>query len=116
MNTPEAGWSTDRLKDIAAINSVSLSADTDPTYEFDYLEISNVDYGGIIDRRAIERTTFADAPSRARRRLKAGCTIVSSVRPNLQAIAFIDEDLKDVICSTGFYVVEPELSKISPLF
>jgi type I restriction enzyme, S subunit len=42
-------WKCDRLKDVSAINAASLPADTDLDYEFDYLEISNVDYHGIVD-------------------------------------------------------------------
>jgi hypothetical protein len=37
------------------INSHSLPATTNPDYEFDCLDISNVNYHGIIDQQAIER-------------------------------------------------------------
>ena len=63
MSSVPTGWASDRLKDVAAINAVALSAGTDPDYEFDYLEISNVDYHGIVDLNAIERLRFEDAPS-----------------------------------------------------
>ncbi len=96
------GWASDRLKDVAAINAVALSAGTDPDYEFDYLEISNVDYHGIVDPNAIEHLRFEDAPSRARRRVAAGSTVISSVRPNLQAIAFFPDAPAHFVCSTGF--------------
>lgn len=49
MSHLPADWTRDRLKDVAAINADSLPADTDSDYEFDYLEISNVDYYGIVD-------------------------------------------------------------------
>jgi hypothetical protein len=65
-NLPQS-WQSDRLKDISLINRNSLPAITDTNYEFDYLEISNVNYYGIIDLQAIERLRFEDAPSRARR-------------------------------------------------
>ena len=51
MKNPPQTWRCDRLKDIATINSSALSASTDPDYEFDYLEISNVGYHGIIDQQ-----------------------------------------------------------------
>ena len=44
MNRVPTEWSVDRLKDVSAINAEALPANTDPDYEFDYLEISNVDY------------------------------------------------------------------------
>ena len=94
MNAVPTGWARDRLKDVAAINAVALSAGTDPDYEFDYLEISNVDYYGIVKPDAIERLRFEAAPSRARRRVAAGSTVISSVRPNLQAVAFFPDARK----------------------
>ena len=109
-------WKIDRLKDLSAINAASLPADTDPDYEFDYLEISNVDYHGIVDPKAIERIRYEKAPSRARRRLAKNCTVISSVRPNLQAVAFLDNGRKDLVCSTGFNVVQPAETKLSPKF
>lgn len=116
MSMCPEGWKVDRIKDVAAINAASLSAGTDPDYEFDYLEISNVDYRGIIDPKAIERIRFEDAPSRARRKVATGCTLISSVRPNLQAVAFIPDVADDLVCSTGFNVVQSRHGKLLPKF
>ena len=116
MSSVPTGWASDRLKDVAAINAVALSAGTDPDYEFDYLEISNVDYHGIVDPNAIERLRFEDAPSRARRRVATGSTLISSVRPNLQAVAFFPDAPAHFVCSTGFNVVEPQPNRLSPQF
>jgi type I restriction enzyme S subunit len=116
MNRLPSDWSVDRLKDSAGINVAALSADTDPNYEFDYLEISNVDYHGIVDPSAIERLRYEDAPSRARRRVAKNSTVISSVRPNLQAVAFVPDGRQDFVCSTGFNVVQPNEAKLSPKF
>lgn len=116
MSRIPTAWATERLKDVAAINAVALSAGTDPDYEIDYLEISNVDYHGIVDPNAIERLRFEDAPSRARRQVAPGSTVISSVRPNLQAIAFFPDAPAHLVCSTGFNVVEPWPSKLWPKF
>lgn len=102
MSSIPTGWKIDRLKDVAAINAGSLSANTVPDYELAYIEISNVDFHGIIDANAVEHLMFEDAPSRARRIVRKGCTIISSVRPNLQAVAHIPDDCANLICSTGF--------------
>jgi type I restriction enzyme S subunit len=115
-NLHSEDWKVDRLKDVTAINSWSLPADTEPDFEFNYLEISNVDYHGIIDPKAIERLRYEDAPSRARRRLAKNCTAISSVRPNLQAVAFIENASDDLVCLTGFNVVCPAAYKLSPKF
>ena len=109
-------WKTDRLKDICVFNSDSLSANTDPDFEFRYLEISNVDYFGIVDMTAIEQLRFEDAPSRARRLVFQNSTIISSVRPNLQAIAFFANDPAGLVCSTGFNVVKPDENRLWPKF
>lgn len=114
MNRSTTDWNYARLKDVAAINAAALPANTDPNYEFDYLEISNVNYHGIVDENAIERLRYEDAPSRARRRLAKNCTAISSVRPNLQAVAFVNNGRNDFICSTGFNVVQPIEHKLSP--
>jgi len=116
MNSVPKEWTCDRLKDVSAINASSLSANTDADYEFEYLEISNVNYHGIVDSNAIERLRYEDAPSRARRRLAKNCTAISSVRPNLQAIAFIEDAPNDLVCSTGFNVVKPAEHKLSPKY
>jgi type I restriction enzyme S subunit len=116
MNRSPTKFGTDRLKDVATINGRSLPADTDPDYEFDYLEISNVDYYGIIDPNSIERMRYEDSPSRARRRVFQGSTLISSVRPNLQGNAFVSDNRKDFICSTGFNVIQPNAAKLVPRF
>ena len=116
MSSVPTGWTSDRLKDVAVINVAALPAGTDPDYEFDYLEISNVDYHGIVDPNAIEHLRFEDAPSRARRRVATGSTVISSVRPNLQAAAFFPDALTHFVCSTGFNVVEPQPSRLSSKF
>jgi type I restriction enzyme S subunit len=116
METIPAHWETDRLKDVATINLASLSANTDPSYEFDYLEISNVNLQGIINTNAIEHMRFEDAPSRARRLVLRHNTLASSVRPNLQAVLFVLEYRLDFVCSTGFNVVQANESKLKPKF
>ena len=109
-------WKFDRIKDVAIINPCSLSANTDPDYEFKYLEISNVDYFGIINPAAIANIRFQNAPSRARRRVRKNCIVISSVRPNLQAVAFFSENTTNLICSTGFNVVKPIERYLLPKF
>ena len=51
--------------------------------------------------------TFDTAPSRAKRIVKKGDTIISTVRTYLKAIASIEEDVSDLIVSTGFTVITP---------
>jgi type I restriction enzyme S subunit len=95
-----------RLKYVATINDESLSETTEPEYELQYIDIGNVDsYGTIHD---IVSYKFANAPSRARRIVRDGDIVVSTVRTYLQAIAPIEKPPENLIVSTGFAVVRPD--------
>jgi len=92
------------LKHVARVNVATLDDMTDPDYAFDYVDISSVTPELGIARR--ERVTFGTAPSRARRKVAHGDTIVSTVRTYLRAVAFVDEP-DDLVVSTGFAVLSP---------
>jgi len=47
----------------------------------------------------------SDAPSRARQVIRTNDVIVSTTRPNLNAVAMIPFELDNQICSTGFCVL-----------
>ena len=94
-----------RLKYVATINDEALSEETDANYELQYVDISNVDSLGTI--REIATYPFAEAPSRARRRVRDGDVIISCVRTYLQAIAPVQDPPDNLIVSTGFAVVRP---------
>jgi type I restriction enzyme S subunit len=99
-------WEARRLKDSASLNVDSLPEDSDPD-----LEIVYVDIGGVNDRGRIEQKEalrFAAAPSRARRRVRHGDVIVSTVRTYLRAIASIVAPEPNLVVSTGFAVVTPQ--------
>ena len=101
-----AHWELKRIKEVCDINKKTLSEKTSAKYEFDYVDIGSVTYG---EREYTkERMTFDVAPSRAKRIVKKGDTIISTVRTYLKAIATIDTEVKDLIVSTGFAVVTPK--------
>lgn len=100
-----AHWEVKRLKHLASINDETLSEATDPSFEMSYVDIGSVDtIEGIVN---VEGTTFESAPSRARRIVRDGDTIVSTVRTYLKAIAHIQEPKPNTIVSTGFAVIRP---------
>ncbi|EKD56160.1 MAG: hypothetical protein ACD_58C00287G0009 [uncultured bacterium] len=79
-----------------------------------YLDIANVDLNsGSVTLQLIPRYL---APSRARRRVNVGDILISMVRPNRNAIVLIGDNLKDIVCSTGFTVVKPQKIKAGYLF
>ena len=99
------GWSSKRLKNLATYNDEVLGENTDEEKEIDYVEISGVSLSHGIEE--IERMTFGQAPSRARRKVRSGDVLISTVRTYLRAIAKVDEASDDLIASTGFCVVRP---------
>ena len=101
-----AHWEVKRLKHAVQINTVTLPENTDPEYPLRYVDIGNVDTNGRILNA--EEMTFAAAPSRARRRVQPGDTIISTVRTYLKAIAFVEDNAEDLIVSTGFATLTPE--------
>ena len=97
-------WTVLPLKYAVNFRSDNLPEGTDSDYEFRYVDIGSVSEDrGVAE---VESIRFEDAPSRARKRVKTGDVIVSTVRTYLKAIAKIYDD-DDVIVSTGFSVIEP---------
>ena len=100
-----AHWEVKRLKYSASINDEVLPETTDPGFQMSYVDISSIDpMRGIV---AVEDMLFEEAPSRARRVVRDGDTICSTVRPYLQAIAPIRNPASNTIVSTGFAVIRP---------
>lgn len=98
-------WEVKRLKDVADLNPESLREDTAPEVEMTYVDIGGVDsLGRTVDSEIL---TFVNAPTRARRVVRSGDIIVSTVRTYLRAIAPIRDPAPNTIVSTGFAVVRP---------
>ncbi|MCK9301713.1 MAG: restriction endonuclease subunit S [Bacteroidales bacterium] len=99
-------WEVKRLGEICEIDSRSLSSQTNPDYEFNYISLSDV------NNETFEIVTtkqkFSTAPSRARRIVKKGDVIISTVRPNLQGFMQIKNNVENLIVSTGFSVLSPQ--------
>lgn len=95
---------THTISSICKINDKNFLPQADRLYK--YIELANVgmtgDISGVIKQQGFE------LPSRARRKVKAGQVIVSSVEGSLQSCALVTEDFDSAICSTGFYVVESD--------
>jgi type I restriction enzyme S subunit len=74
--------------------------------KFGYVDISAVENGtGTIQNpRSVVGT---DAPSRARRRIRTGDVLISTVRPNLRGVGRVTPDLDGHVASTGFAVLRP---------
>jgi type I restriction enzyme S subunit len=98
-------WEVKPLKCLVEMNPDVLAEDTDPDLDLHYVDIGNIDSTGNI--LGAEELRFEDAPSRARRRVQDGDTVISTVRTYLRAIARIKEAQGNLIVSTGFAVLRP---------
>ena len=99
-------WEMIPIKYLASYNDETLSENTTPDFEFDYIEIGSVEYGKGITAK--EHLKFSQAPSRARRIVRANDIIVSTVRTYLRAVAPITSHEDGQIASTGFIVIRPK--------
>lgn len=97
-----AGWDEGDLSDVADLNPESWTATNLPG-TVAYLDLSNVKRGRIESVAAFDRDK---APSRARRRLRRGDTVVGLVRPGNESFALISES--GLTGSTGFAVLRPK--------
>ena len=100
-----SGWRPETLGELAHVNPEQLGTRTDPDYTLEYLDIAAIEQPGVMGP---SRTlTFSEAPSRARRRTRAGDILVSTVRPYLRNFARIRESRSNLVASTGYTVVRP---------
>ena len=101
-----AHWEVRRLKYWVGINDEVLNESTDPNYRFNYIDIGSVNNGRLTEPP--ESMGFGSAPSRARRIIGQGDTIISTVRTYLKAVWYVEhEGSEDLVCSTGFAVLRP---------
>ncbi len=98
-------WKVSLFEEIAEIDRESLSVQTEVNYEFDYISLSSVD--SEVFSLETSKQVFYLAPSRARKIVKKGDILLSTVRPNLQGFVHIRKDVKNLIASTGFSVITP---------
>lgn len=103
LNLKQEGWSWLRLKNVATVNDETIGEETDDNFILKYIDIGNVNSNGQIE--SLQEMLFKNAPSRARRVVRSGDVIISTVRTYLKAITLISSDDKNLIASTGFAVL-----------
>ena len=104
-------WDVRRLKDHVDMNASVLSDNTDSDYTFDYVDIGSVEQGRLSS--VLKTMRFGSSPSRARRIVRPGDTLVSTVRTYLKAIWTPTLFERDIIASTGFAVLTPRSDSVS---
>lgn len=96
-----------RVDEVATIAKDKRDPGKKPEEIFQYIDISAVDVqvGAIVNQQDVEG---ADAPSRARKVVRAYDLLVSTCRPTRGAVAVVPRELHNQIASTGFSVVRPK--------
>ena len=96
------GWKVGTLEDVASLNPESWSTRNAPE-EIIYVDLSNTKWGYI---EKVETYPWKAAPSRGRRVLRHGDTIVGTVRPGNGSFSLVGRD--GLTGSTGFAVLRPK--------
>lgn len=87
-----------KLDTICNINPENISG----TYDFiNYIDISSVNNGQLAEINELTKCY----PSRAKRLINKHDILLSTVRPNLKNYLFIDKNIENGVCSTGFCVI-----------
>ena len=94
-----------RVNQVASITNERIDPRTLKQSEFKYVEISDVDSKGMMV--AYKWIKSDDAPSRARKVIREGDVLVSTVRPERRIVAVVGEEIDGAICTTGFAVLRP---------
>lgn len=108
------GWRWVRLGEVC-IPTERLDPTRNASTHFVYVDISAIDnaVGAIISPKLI---LGQDAPSRARKVIRADDVIFATTRPYLKNIALVPPELDGQICSTGFCVIRANRELAEPRF
>ena len=77
-----------------------------PKEIYKYIELANVGSNG--DISTPEKIIGEKLPTRARRKVKTGQVIISSIEGSLQSCALISAENNFALCSTGFFIIDSE--------
>lgn len=105
-------WQKVTLDEICVLNQLS-TGNKFCFDEIEYIDISSVGTGVLLE---LQKMLFKDAPSRAKRLVKNGSTILSTVRPNRRSFLYIKNPRPNIVVSTGFAVLDPLPEKMLPRF
>lgn len=100
------GWKEGEMTEFCTLNSKSWATNKFPE-SIIYVDLANTK-NGRINQTVIYRKE--DAPSRAQRILRAGDTIIGTVRPENCSFAWIPHSHETLTGSTGFAVLTPNKS------
>ena len=97
-----ADWQVSAVGDLFLVDPENLPENTSTLLKIKYIAISDVEHGRL---RSYTEVFFGHAPSRARKKLRKGDVLLSTVRPNLKSHYLFTADEDCFVCSTGFSVL-----------
>lgn len=86
-----------------------------PDKMFRYVDVSSVD-NTIFKIRNTTEIKGEEAPSRARKDIRASDVLFATVRPTLKRVALVPPDLDREIASTGYCVLRSNTEKVEPSY
>jgi len=98
------GWRETTLGEVVEVNPESMSTSSAPA-TFRYVDLSSVTPTSGIDEIELASYSLETAPGRARRIIRRGDVLVSTVRPYLRGFGYVSSSLDGEVASTGFCVL-----------
>lgn len=97
------GGSPLRVSDVAELVDLRQDPRRRKEADFAYIEISDIDgRTGFVGHK---RLPVDEAPSRARKIVREGDVLVSTVRPERGTVGVVPQNLDGAVCSTGFAIL-----------
>lgn len=91
-----------KLEEVIENVPAKFEASKQPNENFKYVELSNINSSfGTID--GFSEVLGKEAPSRAKRILRVGDVIISSVEGSLEKVALVSKEQENYLASTGFF-------------
>lgn len=107
-------WRTVSVRDVAAINPETTRGLADD-HPIRYIDISSVDSSYRITDD-IPEIPLAEAPSRAKRLVREGDILFSTVRSERRSFAVVPSRYDQQVASTGFAVIRPSTDAVDPAY
>ncbi len=96
---------TSQISEVGKLKDKNFSPEENAEYK--YIELADIGRQGEISSCTVSKGS--ELPTRARRIVHKGDVLVSSIEGSLQSCAIVSSEFDGALCSTGFYVIEPEI-------
>jgi type I restriction enzyme S subunit len=106
-------WREVKLGQVVTLNPDTIGDDW-PYSFIKYIDISSVSEGLMLEPPRV--IPLDHVPTRAKRLVRAGDTVVSTVRPGRRSMFFVKQSEPEWVLSTGFAVLRPRREFIEPRY